>query len=244
MGSTHRIGYPIIASMRDHVLTPCTAAKRTVEAERGEIEAERQAFVEFRERVAGIEPVSTPDTESIPLTSISVMDRHSRGTERARAIFRETVMSVNHYDETYDETLKEHATAEFSANVAAVLHRETATPFTEWHKTTLTSAADSVVVQKEQFRELLEEESRSLDRNRTVLAGIIDSFNDPDIHSWYQEGFEDRLDEISRVRQERIQQRDTSPRTDGHDLCQYLYQDHEWTYPVLTGVTRLQDAIV
>jgi hypothetical protein len=53
----------------------------------------------------------------------------------------------------------------------------------------------------------------------------------------------DALDEIASQRQETFAGRTVSPRTDGHDLCAYLYAECPWTYPVLTAVTRLRGAI-
>jgi hypothetical protein len=55
--------------------------------------------------------------------------------------------------------------------------------------------------------------------------------------------FEGTLDDLAQSRQSLIQRRDPTSRTDGHDICEYLYRDAEWTYPVLTAVTRFRTTV-
>jgi hypothetical protein len=243
MGTSHKTEGYILASLRKHVLTPLTRAERIVEVEREEVEAERRAYVKFRERITGIETISNVDTESGPPARTTVVETPQRSGEHVRAAFRETVMSVDHYDEVYGETLEEHAATELSEGVGAILQPEVATPFTEWHKAMLISSVDSVVVGRRRFRDLLDDELSSINKNRAALTEIVNSCDGPTIPKWYRNEFENRLDEIAESRQERIQRRDIPSRIDGHDLCLYLYQDCEWTYPILTAVTRFRSAV-
>lgn len=123
-------------------------------------------------------------------------------------------------EEVYDEPLVEHAARELSTEVAAGFHQETSPGFTELYKTALTTAVSEAVDQRETLCEQFRTELKSLKR----------------CHS--------SLDELSRSRQRGIQQRYPGSRADGHDLCQYLYEEFDWTYPALTAVTRFYDTMV
>jgi hypothetical protein len=50
---------------------------------------------------------------------------------------------------------------------------------------------------------------------------------------------ETRCDELATDRQHQLQTRSLAPHRDGHDIAAYLYQDTDWTYPVLAAVARL-----
>jgi hypothetical protein len=221
-----------------------TRAERIIETERQEVEAERKAFSEFEERVADIGTTSTAPTDLESPLRTAMIEQSQRGGERIRTVFRETVMSVDHYDEIYGETLEDHATAELSGDIAAILQPEVATPFTEWHKATLISAVGSAIVRRRRFLNHLGEELASISENRTALTELVESCDEVNVSNRSRTEFENRLEGVAKARQEQIQGRDTPPRTDGHNLCYYLYQNCEWTYPILTAVTRLRSHIL
>lgn len=226
---------------QEHVLRPVDKAESRAEAEQNEVDAERQAFVQFKKRVAEIEAVSGP--HSIPTARTYRVETPNRSVERARAAFRETIMSVEHYEDVYDETLEEHASGELSADIATGLRHHESTPFSKWYKSALTSAVKQAIGQRERFCEQLETEIKSLKASRTTLTEILDTCNEPRIPTWYQAEFKQQLNEIARERQTVIQQRPSLSQTDGHDLCRYLYRGQEWTYPVLTAITRFQNIV-
>ncbi len=239
MDATQQREDSVTTSFRDHVLSPLSRAEEIVEAERGEIEAERRAFVRFRDRVAGIETVSTPGPEARRALATGTGGRSPRALERVRGAFRETVMSLDHYDDVYGETAEEFTASEFSPEVAAGLRSESVASFTDLYKATLVTAVDRAVETRETTREHIDSELSSIEAHRATLAEMIDAVDGPAASGRYRSEFEDRLEEATRTRQEEIHRRFPRTGADGHDLCQYLYREPDWTYPVLTAVTRV-----
>jgi hypothetical protein len=219
-------------------MEPLSTAEELVGAERAEVEAERRAFVRFGDRVGGLDAVSTRATGTTPTRTLT--GSRPRRVERVRSAFRETVMSVDHYEEVYGESLVEHAAAELSADVATGFRREGGTQFTEFYKSTLVSAVEEAVGWRERLLEQLDGELASLDRSGETLEDLVDRWDGPgpagDLAS--------DLDDLAERRQELIQRRDPLSGTDGHELCQYVYADAEWTYPILTAVARVRTAAV
>lgn len=152
-------------------------------------------------------------------------------------------MSVDHYEEAYGESLVTHAAAELSADVAAGFRRESAAPFTEFYRTVLSNAVDSAVKGRTRFCEHLDAERTSLETGRETLTDLLDDAGGPGDSTRYRGAFESDLDDLAQSRQALIQRRDPLSRTDGHEVCEYLYREPEWTYPVLTAVTRFRTAV-
>lgn len=243
MDTTTQTSDPIADTMREHVLSPLSVAETSVDREYADVEAEMEAYERFKDRVAGIDTVSTSSSPR-PTPQTREVRSRQRTVERVRSDFRETVMSVDHYDEVYGESLVEHAAAELSADVAVVFRRERATPFTEMTKRVLTSAVERAVEQRETFLDTLEGEQDDLESGRATLADLLDDYGTGTASDAHRTDVTERLDDLARERQELLRSRTTSVRTDGHDLCEYLYRDHEWTYPVLTATTRFRTTAV
>lgn len=244
MDTTREANDPLVPSLREHVLEPLSTAERAVEEERTEVNAEQKAYTEFKQRVAGIETVTMPADGPGPAARTPVVETRSRQDERLRNAFRQTVMSVDHYEAVYGEPLEEHAARELSAEVAAPLRQDTTTRFTELYKTALTSAVEDAVSDREAFCDRLDDELASLVSARESLADRIDSIDGTSVFAHDRPELSAELDAVAQARQETIQGRNHSPRADGHDLCHYLYRDYSWTYPVLTAVARFRNATV
>ena len=243
MGTKRRRENAVTTSLRNHVLTPLSRAVEIVEAERREIEAERRAFVRFRDRIAGIETVTVPPPEPRPALATETDGRSPRALERVRGAFHETLMNMDHYEEVYGETVEEFAASEFSPEVAAGFSGESGASFTDLYKTTLVTAVDGAVETRETTREHLDSELESIETHRATLAEMIDSLDGPAASARHRSEFEDRLAEVTESRQEEIHRRFPRAGADGHDLCQYLHREPDWTYPVLTAVTRFQTTL-
>ncbi|WP_436907704.1 DUF7260 family protein [Halosimplex marinum] len=241
METSHRADDPVVRSLRDHVLEPLSTAADIVERERAEVDAERRAFARFGERVAGIE-TEAPSAAGQGQRQMLV-DTSSNRTERLRSAFRESVMSVDHYEQRYDESLVEHVAAELSADVAAGFRRNSGAAFTEFYRSTLATAVEEAVDRRKRLCEQLEAEQSSLERSREALDELVGEYDE----SWSSPaaaGLEPELDDIAQERQALVQRRDPASGTDGHDLCTYVYGNADWTYPVLTAVTRFRTAVV
>jgi len=241
MSDAEQVDLPPEESLRRHVLAPLATAESVLEQEYEELEAERRAFEQFRGRVAAVETVSTPS--AAPATRAHLREVRSRAAERVRCAYRETVMSVAHYDEVYGESLIENIAAELSRDIAAGLRRDAHLQFTPFFKRTLLTAVASAIDQRKTFCDILDGERDSLTQSRDRLLAILNELEGVRVPAGLGVDFMDTLDEIARDRQATFAGRTASPRTDGHDLCGYLYMDCDWTYPVLTAVTRLRGAV-
>lgn len=240
MAEIELLGEPVVDSLRRHVLTPPADAQSLVRDEREEVEAERDAFERLRERVAGIPTVSSPTTPPKKHTVAHRAD--SQQVDQLRSTFRETVMGVSHYDDVYGEPLAVHVTVELSPEIATGFQRD-GTPFTDAYKTQLNAAVGRAVEQREAFSECLETERDSIATGREALTDLLDPLDGPRIPAWHRDEFEDELTDVAETRQETVRSRDRLGHIDGIDLCTYLYDDAEWTYPVLTAVARLRNAV-
>lgn len=243
MNTTHDTPAVLRSSMREHVLAPLSAARRTVDREVTEVEAERRAFERFGEQVAGVEPASVADPTDAPTPRTYAVESRSRAVERVRSAYRATVMSVDHYDDVYGEALDEHVAAELSAEVAAALQPERPTPFTEQAKAVVLAAVRNAVAGRETYLDALDGERDSLTEGRDALEALLDEQDGPRVPDWYRGDFTARLDDVAEARQARLKRRPVAS-TDGHELCAALYHEYEWTYPVLTAVTRLRRTVV
>jgi hypothetical protein len=242
MGATRRTEDSIAASLRDHVSGPVSTATAVVAAELEEVDAEREAFEAFEDRVAGVDTVSM--SRSTPQSQRpGFVQSRPRCAERVRNAFRETVMSVDHYDDLYGETLEEHFAAELSPDLLAGLREGAGSQFTDLYKRTLLGAVSAAVEQREAFCDILENERASLETCAAELDALVDDLDGTRVPAHVRVEFAETLDDVARRRQETFAGRTSSPRTDGHDLCGYLYADCEWTYPVLTSVTRLRSTV-
>jgi len=227
---------------REHVLSPLETAHERVEREYTEVEAERRAYTQFKERVSGIDTGPTAPAQSMTaVRSIDTSGRHS--VERVRCAFRATVMSVDHYDGHYGESLDEHVAAELSPDIATFFRDDQITTVTEPAKTVLIGAIDRAVTQREGVLDTLDREQESLENSQTALADLLDTYDEPRVTDQYRPEIEDSLDELAKGRQETFTNRPPMARTNGHDLCQYLYWESDWTYPVLTALARFRQIL-
>lgn len=234
-------------------------AQRLCERERRRATVEYDAFDEFLSRLQGFSTAGSV-TVAEPVGSGPLMQQqgvaHVDGLAKVRDAYRETVMSVPHYEEDYNESLIEHMGAELGEEVAhaTVDGNQLVQPL----KQSLTAAARDARDRRADFLEMLDEEGDSLDRQSARLETIADRIERTAGPRCADESFNglrrrrERLraagDEIEEAIAERQQDR-TNGRTatvqsmDGADLQEYLYSPMEVTYPVLAEGTRLLSQI-
>lgn len=225
-------------SLRRYALSPLTAALAILEHERDEVDAERRGFEQFVESVEGIE-CERPQFGRVD----GIRESQSGQFEDVREAYRETVMAVGHYDDVYDNTLREDVAAEFGPEVAAALCPGTEVPFTEHVRDLLVAAAERSIDQRATFVERLDGEVESFESARTQIEGTVTALDGARIPHWHAETFLHRIDELATDRQATIRRLQTPGFTDGHDLCEYLYDDESWTHPVLTALGRLRGTV-
>lgn len=230
-----------LSTFRRYVLDPIDTALQTVNREHQEITAECDAFEAFASRVEEI-PSHSPDagTTDGPLV---IAEPRTKRIDRLRGAYEDTIMSMSHFDTVYGESLKTNLSTEFSPDIAALFDHPPNSPFTREQKQLLQGATKTRIDERDDFSSVLESERRSLHRSDTELKTILDTLDSTHLPSWHQDDFDDIVENILDVRQDTINSRPSQSRLDGHDLCAYLYDEQQWSYPVLTGIARLLDVV-
>lgn len=244
MSKTSRASNPQyhVHSLQEYVLGPLSTAASRIEHERAEVTNERDAFREFRDRVADID---TESASSIPQRIAESTGRRppAEGLDRVREAYRETVMDVPHYEAVYDEPFVEHVAAEFGPELARQLHESTAVSFTPPLREALWMAAQRATYERRHFLELLDEEAASLEAARNGILDLLQSLSSTVIPEWHRETFVQGLTGVAERRQETLHTSDDLPAGYDHSLCTHLYDDEAWNYPVLTAVARVREGV-
>jgi len=231
-----------LSALRQHVLGPLRDAIEIAEQEYREVENEQTAFEEFAARVSAVPTVSAP-TQTLPIESTSGESPLQRAAE-LRAAYRETVMAVPHYTDVYDETIGESLVAEFGPELAELFEPANGISFTAYHKDALVTAAEQSATERGEFHDTLSTERASLGSLCQDLEALLNEFDTNIVPAWYRQRFIERLDDVLQTRQSVLDKRTSVAYLDGHNLCEYLYSEGPWTYPVLTAVARLLDSVV
>ena len=223
-------------------------AHDAVAAERRRAAAERDAFEQFRRRVARLETdrITPADGVEPPgggtLVASSHTDRGGRLTA-VRDAYAETVMATPHHATEYDETLTESMAAEFSEGVAGtVASGSTLTP--ALHRTLLNSAREAQNRRKEVLERLDTEESRLREAEDVLVpaaeAAVAATAADPERFDdcvatverleWHEDGVAD----LAADRQTQIH-----AETDNPHWYDYLYGEVDATHPVLAAAASV-----
>lgn len=229
-----------LTALRDHVCEPVCTAIELAEREQHEVALERDAFERFADRARAIPVDSTLESglTAIPVTD----DSGSNSISALRRAYSKTVTDLDHYEEEYDESITENATAEFGPEIATLFDPASHTAFTERHRRCLVSAALQSAADREEFCETLGAELESLQSVRERLLAVLNELDSSVVPGWYRQQFQERLLEIITARQSAIEDRSPT-HLDGHNLCQYLYGTEPQTYPALRAVARLLDSV-
>lgn len=235
--------------------------------ERRRVLAERDAFETFADRVSALDPAPTEPTASGfdgQMAAVRTVDRTDGDVTLRRVLgaYRDTVMSVPHYREEYDETVPESLAAELGPDTATALASNG----------TLSEAAQSALVSRSRqaadartsLAEAIDEEIEALrsfendlscvDRRRRRLLEHLDGVSgdgtDAAIDVWERlEELERECDGIAAERQEALTDPPMTPDSavdvDGeHAFYEYLYEPTDGPrYPVLAQVSELAERI-
>lgn len=235
-------------------------ARSVCAEERERTEAEARAFGRFADRVTEIDATPTPNgparaTAGSVATSFA-QGGGDQGLSEIRSAYRETVMSVSHYDQEYGESLTENVTAEFDPEVAAVVtNGDRVTPQL---KRAIVDRAVDARDRREDFLDVLSREADALEDAHDALEDVdatlerLDerplperSYDDLEA-TWHQLcDLERRLETLLGNRQERL--RSTAGGglrfADSLAMYAYLYQPLSVGHPVLADGTRLLEDV-
>ena len=239
------------------------SAIEAVSTERQRTAAERDAFDRFADRVDAVD-ISTdcstprPDRPATTQVALRTESQSKSPLTDTRIAFRETVMDVSHYEEEYDESLKEHLSVEFSPEIATAL--TTGEQFIPALQEQLVTASRDASATRDTFLSALENETSSLrtaDKQLTELGneGIdddlltsrsLEAWSRPeliDIHQQIQTCTR-RCEDLARERQSTLhKQRVPSVRHIDLDFVEYLYQSLSVTYPVLADIVSFEQTL-
>lgn len=242
-----------------------TAVRSGLEAlatERERTLVEQDAFETFRTHVTAIDPPEdgTDGAREQRSDARRVLVRRSRSgkrLQRVREAYRESVMTVSHYEEEYDDSLAESLAEEFGPDVAGAVM--TGDRFARSLREQLLAASRQACTRRRNFRTVLTRETEALQAAEgtiTTLGAVIDTLDSRSLESWSSADLtdahnrlltaEERCEELASDRQATLRSRGLpgpTPVDIDHDLAEYLYQSLSVTYPVLADITDLAETL-
>lgn len=229
--------------LRQHVLRPPSTAIRIAERERAEVTVERDAFLAFADHLERIDVDAGRATSArdAPLVDSA---RTADSRSAIRSAYRDTVLGVPHYEAEYDEPLLANVAAEFGVDLARYLDPKSTGQLTESVKIALQNATDRAVRKRREFEDVLDTEVESIRVGRRQVTELLDELDSVVIPEWYRETFVASIDEIAAERQVVLRNQPTVTSSEEYTLCDYLYRDEPWTYPVLTAIARFRESVV
>jgi hypothetical protein len=213
-----------------------------LEAERDRTSRERDAFAAFVDRVSEIDAENPRLTDGGSMTVTG-----SRAGQLAAVVdaYRDTVMTVDHYDDEYDDTLLEHMAAEFGDDVALAV--QNGVVLSPQLKRTLCASALQAKQRRGRLLAALDAESDSLTESKRTLSNVDDTLEcaapDPSrprdalLTDWHalQAANEDARSLLADRQSDIHEQRHVVGQGGGPTtLYEYVYGSLPSTYPVLS----------
>jgi hypothetical protein len=236
------------------------SAHEVVATERRRTSAERDAFAKFADRIADLESsAASPASEDTPAAARPFLQPDSHADTqlaRSRDAYRETIMSVPHYDEEYDESLREHLTAEFSPDIATALM--TGDQFLPSLQEQLVAESRHACTSRDTFLNALADEASALQTADERLTGLGSEIGDlltaRSLETWTSakllrgrqqvQACERECEELAADRQATLrEQRVPGVRRIDLEFTGYLYQPLSVTYPVLADIASLAETL-
>lgn len=216
-------------------------ARRAYQEERHRVRAEATALESFANRVRGLTPDAPTASGPGPTTTLTAPS--STGAQQIRAAYRETLMSVEHYEEDYGEPLAENMQSELGPEVTSAVTG--GSPLSPGLQQATVAAAEGCVKEREAFLNDLATELGSLSDAAGPLQSIESALDEikqePRI-----DGFDalsdrwERLDRLERACTEVVDDRRAClAERDAFDLAGYLYSSVGPPYPVVATAAAL-----
>ena len=221
--------------------------------ERERTESERDAFAAFARRIASIDTSPRPAATGASggVTPLAVSGSDDRLGE-VKESYRETVMSMAHYDEEYGETLKRNMSGEFGEDVAVAVCE--GSMFTPQLQQALIDQSQLARDRRDRFLDRLGRETDEVSTAQQTADRIessLEALNERSLHDrsyselielWDTLGqFRSDVESLMRDRQQALQ-RNGNPLDPEKAIQPYLYRSLDVTYPVLdTGISLVEE---
>ncbi|WP_144796652.1 DUF7260 family protein [Halorubrum depositum] len=260
---------PTTTGGSDGSRAPVDDAREALRIERRRTVDEREAFRAFRARVESIptetvapvgsagrpSPTDRTDLTRAPGSGGDGGAPPGSGLAAVRDAYAETVMSVPHYEEEYDDTYERSVAAELGRELAYALTRGSG--YHPEYERALFDAIDGAIEERDRLGERLRVEADSIDRAGSRLAAVrreiasLDAvvpdgdFGALDASRARAGVLVEDCDRIAARRQRVLAEHERGLRLDGDavDLPTYLYQSTDATYPVLAAVGSVGDRL-
>lgn len=227
--------------------------RTAIEDEKRTLAVERDAFEGFADAVESIPVASEP----IPAGS-ALPSGENAGQKRLKQVrdrYRETVMSVSHYDEEYGENLFEHMSEELSPEAAIAV--VDGAGLSAQLKELLIVQAQLAAHSREELLDTIDTECQSVRSAVSSLRSADSALEETAEESLRERSFSELMaaeqelsqtmnavDETIQDRQADIQQIERrSPAVDRPTFHRYLYRGLEPTFPVLDALLDRYETI-
>lgn len=228
------------------------AAVAALSEEYRRVEDEQNALAGFASRIGGIAASTQMTAQANAVGTTVTKVQGGGGMSEVRRAYEETMMSVDHYEEDYDEPLGVHLASEFGENVAgAVVTSDSVSPPL---KQALIAGSKEGQAQRDQYLKGLAREEKHLQEAGSQFDASATVCSEVDGNRLRRRPFDELRDRIERLdaeretvqstleaRQQHLQEgvRFGWERQDSESVYRYLYEDLDVTYPVLVDGTRL-----
>lgn len=250
----------VIATVRDRPLSEVVdSIRQSLHAEQKRTEIERNAFEKFATRITDLQSSSKPftpsadqgefqDTSGTVALKSQPVSEPSPTDELAtiRNAYQETIISVPFYEVEYGDTYEESIRVEFGPDIAiALTQSDSLSPVA---KQALFAKIEQARSEREVLIETCEREFASVDEAASVLKPIDEELQSVESISFDDHGFgaleahwtrllilKDKCEHATIIRQATIHPHPTecSLPVDAPDICVYLYEKFETSYPIL-----------
>ena len=235
-------------------------ARSAVSEERSRTATEREAFSRFARRVAHVEPSAagyqlTAGDGAVSAASVVGRAPSDGRLDAVRDAYRETVMSMPHYEEDYAEPIERHLREEFGREVAtAVTDGDRLTPEL---KQVLIDRAQEAASDRDRLIRHLDREDEALGDAAEELTAVLEDVEEAETRPLERLGYRQLADEWNRLgelesrlsrllaeRQVTLRDGDPPGRSDGGlSFRRYLYADLETPFPVLADGAVAADRV-
>ena len=224
----------------------------TTEFER--ITNEIEAFERFEKKVSQID--SAPDNVgSVTGVGYQQVSTKNRCLE-VRTAYKETVMSVSHYEDEYSDTYPLSIKEEFGTDIAIALTKSS--NFTPASKSALLDSIQASINERKRLRDVVLSEKESITTAHDSLYIITRNINEISNHEFKHLDFGaldayraqttvllEKCDQIGLTRQDKIDkiQNKMSVDTPGLNIHEYFYQSLSTNYPILSAIGKIGERI-